>query len=105
MKYLLKLDEHLNSVKELDLVIIDIDGNKLYISNTPDYILEIRDCFYYLYPKYFELHKEHFTVVICNYCNMKDILKEILDEENVEILSMTKYKTQRKRKRKLVMNG
>ena len=91
MKYLIKLDEHILSIRE-DMFIVDDSENKLYISEIPDYILEVEKPFYYLYPKFFKLHKDKFYLVICEHCNIDDVLKDILSEEGVDILQVKKLK-------------
>lgn len=106
MKYLLKLDRHIEVIRDVFdglITIVDFDGNELEITDIPDYVLEVNKPFYYLYPKYFGMYKEDFNIIICEHCNLEYIIKQILYDENVEVLGIKNYSEGKRYKKRKVM--
>ena len=101
MKYLLKLNKHINLVQEIidgKFKMVDVDGNELFFSNKPNYILEFNEndtyldtsnYAWYLYPEGFEKYKiEYWAWWGKHLTDKEEILSEFERESNTEILSI-----------------
>lgn len=98
MKYLLKLNKHIDVVQDVidgEYQIVDIDGNQLFYDDLPDYIVEIQhenriaNYSVYFYPLHFEKYKDDYSVwFFYSKPELDEILKDITNEEKVEILSI-----------------
>jgi len=118
LKWIVKLDEHIKCVQEVingEYKIVDVDGNELFYSNQPDYILcrekntdgticgpGLNSCLYvwYFYPRYFDKYRDEYYIWYCSSYDLENILSDVEKEEKINVLSINEIQNRLHKNRK-----